>query len=442
MMDNNIFITQLSSFANCSAEEASQCINSLVEWMTDSIISDGQLTISGFGKFHVEKQMEYIQVDSSSGKKHLIPPSLSLSFKAAPLLKDKDKTNIVAFSTMAKVLTEKNKLLPLQAEKMAVGFFKYILIQMEEGKPVNIDGLGEFVLTKVEVDDKVYGKITFLADKILAEKINRPFSYFFPVELNEGINFDDIETKGPDSFVQSSSNAETFLISDSSQSESSQEPIYQEEGDIIENNDTNTNGSVEIDEPVDDDVNDGQIDKSSELALKTEREGMEENIEPETPNYLTSENGSSLNGNLKLLAIAAGICALCIIGILLLRNSGEAQPSVTAATDTTVTQVVEEVKTDTVPMQQENLATTGKADNMPVDNYSELNAKIPYGAYDIVGVQAEISAPAGMDMATIARVYMGSDNPIYLEVMNGGETNPEPGKRIIIPKLRERKIRK
>ena len=180
MMDNNILISQLSSFANCSAEEASMCVKSLVEWITDSIIAEGQLTISGFGKFHVEKHMEYIQIDASSGKKYLIPPSLSLSFKPDPLLDNEDKSKAVTFPTIASVLAAKNKILPLQAEKMAVGFFKFALIQMEERKPVAIDGLGEFVLTKVEVEDKVYGKITYIADKLLSEKINRPFSYFFP----------------------------------------------------------------------------------------------------------------------------------------------------------------------------------------------------------------------------------------------------------------------
>ena len=140
-------------------------------------------------------------------------------------------------------------------------------------------------------------------------------------------------------------------------------------------------------------------------------------------------------------AIAAGICALLIAGILLWNNSGKEQPSVTLATDTTAQQVVE-AKQDSLPEQQESIAASEQAEKTPVDNYAELNAKIPYGAYDIVGVQAEIIAPPGMDMATISRVYMGSDSPIYLVVMNGGETNPGPGSRIIIPKLREHTVRK
>ena len=441
MMDNNILISQLSSFANCSTEEASMCVKSLVEWITDSIIAEGQLTISGFGKFHVEKHMEYIQIDASSGKKYLIPPSLYLSFKPDPLLDNEDKSKAVTFPTIASVLAAKNKILPLQAEKMAVGFFKFALIQMEERKPVAIDGLGEFVLTKVEVEDKVYGKITYIADKLLSEKINRPFSYFFPVELRDGVSFDDIETKGTDTFSQPLSNDDTFLISDSSQSEQFQEADKQDSDIINDNNEAITTDTTEAEKSEDHEKVDGQINGLSESAYKTDSGEHGSYEEQEIPDNSSNGKSGLGNGNLKRLAIAAGICALLIAGILLWNNSGKEQPSVTLATDTTAQQVVE-AKQDSLPEQQESIAASEQAEKTPVDNYAELNAKIPYGAYDIVGVQAEIIAPPGMDMATISRVYMGSDSPIYLVVMNGGETNPEPGSRIIIPKWRERTVRK
>ena len=72
-------------------------------------------------------------------------------------------------------------------------------------------------------------------------------------------------------------------------------------------------------------------------------------------------------------------------------------------------------------------------------DYSALNAQIPYGAYDIVGVDTVITVMKGQDLPTISRIFLGTDIQIYLIVLNEGNNDPQEGERYKIPKLKLRK---
>ena len=71
-----------------------------------------------------------------------------------------------------------------------------------------------------------------------------------------------------------------------------------------------------------------------------------------------------------------------------------------------------------------------------------MNAQLPYGGYDIVGVASTITVPSGMTLQKIARTYLGTDYTEYLVVLNGGNANPQPGQKYMIPKLQLRKARR
>ena len=71
-------------------------------------------------------------------------------------------------------------------------------------------------------------------------------------------------------------------------------------------------------------------------------------------------------------------------------------------------------------------------------DFASLNAKIPYGGYDIIGVASEINVAPGMTLQKIAQIYLGTEHTIYLEVLNDGK-EPQPGEMYKIPVLQLRK---
>ena len=433
-MSNNTLITQLSSFANCSNEETSACVESVVEWMTDTIIEEGELTISGFGKFMIEKHSEYIQLNASYSKRTLIPPSLNLSFIPDPLLEESDKKNAVSFSNIANVLTNKHKLQTFQAEKIAVGLFKFVLMQMDDGKSVFLDRLGEFVLTKVEVDGKVFGKVTFVADKLLAEKVNRPFSYFYPVDLNDGVVFDDIETIDSDVTQNSHLSNNTFLISDDSKISVAEK---ENENSVTEDKMGKESPAANDDFPI------VETEREKLEASNAEMEGKDENVEHTDGAipliHTSSEEPGGNRFKLRNVSIIAAVLVACLALLIVFVNKNNDSNSSDNSGTADIHNVTDNAANNSSQKAKTSSTVEDKNEAVEADAYHEMNSKIPYGAYDIVGVQAEIAAPPGMDMAAIARVYMGADNPTYLVIMNGGITNPEPGTTIIIPKLKERK---
>ena len=66
-----------------------------------------------------------------------------------------------------------------------------------------------------------------------------------------------------------------------------------------------------------------------------------------------------------------------------------------------------------------------------------MNKLIPYGAYDIVGVDTTIVVRPGQSLSFICRAYIGPDMESYIQVLNGIE-NINPGDTIKIPKLQLR----
>ena len=106
---------------------------------------------------------------------------------------------------VAKILTEKNGLEPREASRFAAEMFSVILQRLQEGDTVKVKGLGTFKIINVEARESVsvrtgervvidsHAKVTFTPDTIMRELVNKPFSQFETVVLNDGVEFDDIK---------------------------------------------------------------------------------------------------------------------------------------------------------------------------------------------------------------------------------------------------------
>lgn len=109
----------------------------------------------------------------------------------------------VSIQELAALLVDRAGLNKKEATTFIGAIFDLVQQALETEKIVKIKGLGTFKI--VDVDDREsvnvntgervliegHGKITFAPDSIIKELVNKPFSQFDTVVLNDGVDFDD-----------------------------------------------------------------------------------------------------------------------------------------------------------------------------------------------------------------------------------------------------------
>lgn len=416
-MNYSNLLNILATMMPCPEEKAKAMADELIKWMTDMIVDNQMLTIPGFGKFVVKKDLEYIVSDSTGKKRKLYPPKLTLHFVPASLLNgDEEDSHNAFFSSASEMLVKKCGTEKHVAERFPVQFFRSLMEGMESGELVTVDFLGEFVLTKMKVDDCVYGKIAFNPDEQLAQLVNRPFSFFQPVDLRDNVVLDDTKVLSPleAKTMDKHPEEEVFLISQ-------EEPETPDVVDETENLDEAPQEQEETAEETVETTDSGhQADEDAEL---------EQPVEP-----LMDETATTKRGNWVKWAIA-GLVAACLLLVFLVFKNKE---SVSDDNPQAAAEVADSLVEDSLA------APAVVADNSQPqgDNALDLqalNAQIPYGAYDIVGVDTVITVMPGQTLADISRIFLGTDIQIYLVVLNDGNNDPKEGDKYKIPKLKLRK---
>ncbi|MDE6380300.1 MAG: HU family DNA-binding protein [Muribaculaceae bacterium] len=79
----------MSQRLNAGREETSEMVASLCQVLTETALDGDSVTFPGFGSFETRKRIERIALHPSTGKRMLIPPKITLSFKPSTLLKQK-----------------------------------------------------------------------------------------------------------------------------------------------------------------------------------------------------------------------------------------------------------------------------------------------------------------------------------------------------------------
>ncbi|MBR2777322.1 MAG: HU family DNA-binding protein, partial [Prevotella sp.] len=120
----------------------------------------------------------------------------------------------ITIQELAAALMERNDLNKKEATSFVSAIFDVIQQALETEKIVKIKGLGTFKI--IDVDDREsvnvntgervliegHGKITFTPDPIIKELVNKPFSQFETVVLNDGVDFEDIPDEQPETTEQ------------------------------------------------------------------------------------------------------------------------------------------------------------------------------------------------------------------------------------------------
>jgi nucleoid DNA-binding protein len=348
---------------------------------------------------------------------------------------------------VAKILIEKNGLGQREANQFATEFFSVILSRLQDGETVKVKGLGTFKIINVEARESVsvrtgervvidsHSKVSFTPDTVMKELVNKPFSQFETVVLNDGVEFEDIPDEAAE---EESSVAEEPAVIVEEPAVIAKEPaIIVEEPAVIE--------EPAVEEP------------AAEEPAAEEPENLINFYEEEQPEE--SHWGRWLLAGLVALAlvIAAGYGGYqygrqqtaVLPDTVFVRDTvymAELQDSVEAgASEETI---VNEIAA--TPVAKEEPKETPKAEpkvepkKEEVDQWSAKDERVRLGAYRIVGTSHEVTVLEGQTFYSICRAHLGPDMQCYVEVYNGLPQNPQikAGQVLKIPKLEVKKRRK
>ena len=399
--------------------------------------------------------------------------------------------NKLTLNNIAKVLVEKNGLEPKEAMTFTTAMFDLIHDRLNEEGIVKVKGLGTFKMIRVEARESInvrtgervlidsHAKITFTPDAVMKELVNKPFSQFETVVLNDDVEFTDMKSEETTDETNNSEQSESLVdvVSEGGTPEPAPEPAPEPVAEP-----TPEPAPVVAPEPVaevapeptpvvaPEPVAEVAPEPTPVVAPEPTREvpeptvpsadeESEENTSAVQTCYEEDEEESHWHRNIGWAFLVLVLMAASAVGGYLY---GVGQiPSQTAMADTVSAVKVNPVVTDTLvndSLKADSVAVKTEAkhedkaasEQQPQektsqnlhDKYAEMDARVRTGAYKITGLDREVKVRAGDNLKRIARRELGSDDMVcYIEVFNKMNASAElkEGQTIKIPALKLKK---
>ena len=353
---------------------------------------------------------------------------------------------------IAKVLVEKSGLTQKEANKFATEMFSIIQQRLEEDELVKIKGFGTFKIINVEARESVsvrtgervmidsHAKVTFTPDTVMKELVNKPFSQFETVVLNDGVEFDDVAEDNEEDVAPVEdviSPVEELPVVEMAQVE--------EEPQVVETPQIEEEPQVEEEPQIEEEP---QVEETPMVKLAEDEPVEEEPVADEEP----VEEESSWKKWLLAVAVVLVLMGLSAYGgYYYAMQKMSAQKTETA-----------EIKKDEVAIPEKPVDSVAVAKDTVVaapvevakqevkepaeepDPYAAKDERVRLGAYRIVGTAEEVKVLPGQTFYSICRAHLGPDMQCYVEVYNNLPKDPKikEGQVIKIPKLKPKKKRK
>ena len=377
------------------------------------------------------------------------------------------------------VLMSKNGLGDKESRRFVKAIFDVIQECLDEEKVVKVKGLGTFKI--IEVDDREsinvntgervliegHSKLTFTPDSVMKEIVNKPFSQFETVILNDGVDFPEPAIEEP---ISEEPIPEDPILEDSI----SEEPVAADPG-LSDKSQSEINAEQEIpspEAPIVEFTEDGDKEDTSDVVPPTDEAPTDEEINDEE-----ESSNSTLRWVLSGVVVLLLILAAAYGGYLYGRyeiSEEMAYKQMKAdlkAAEMTVEKAKEAVAKDSVEQEmdatkigaisvdkeqedavkdespKEAIAKDQVAKEQPVkesaDKYEAKDVRVRTGAYRIIGEDRVVKAKAGQTVEDIATRLLGPGMSCYVEVYNNldGKTTLKEGQAIKIPKLQLKKRR-
>ena len=330
--------------------------------------------------------------------------------------------NKLTLNNIARVLVGENGVEQKAATEFATAMFDLIQECINAEGLVKVKGLGTFKKIQVEPRESInvrtgdrvlinsHDKITFTPDSVMKELVNRPFSQFETVVLNDDVEFDDMKSEVPDE---------------------ENRPVEQQEA-VVE----------EPSEAVAEEPSETVAEEPSETVAEEPSETMDDTVLEYDDTDEEMETHRLRNAGLVLLVVVL-MGASAVGGYLygIRQHTSQRMPQETNRVEQTAS-----VKTDTLERDTVKVETPAvKKDTASIDTlekYNAMDVRVRLGAYKIVGMEREVKALTGDNLLRIAKREFGSEDMVcYLEVYNGLEADQklEKGQTIKIPALKWKK---
>ena len=400
---------------------------------------------------------------------------------------------------LAEILVKKNGLNEKEAQDFVVAIFEIVKEGLEQDKLVKIKGFGTFKIIDIDPRASInvntgervliegHQKITFTPDAVMKEMVNRPFSQFETVILNDGVDLSEIDR---------TYNFEPDNNTGVEESETEQDNTQETQDNTQDTQDTQAEVSTEkttiVEEP---ELTIVETTEEPEPTIVETTEEPETTIvetteEPEPPTITSEEvparevvaNGpcdqeeeddddddtaspdvfdddSETSGSYWKWVVAAVVCLILMAaaaygGYMFGLEEGKHQEKKSQIADYAAqldkqtaelrkqrlanqeqaladTSATAKKVADTSPTKKEVSATspaTQSATSTPSaeEDYSRYNTsdvRIRTGAYIIVGIDKTVTAQEGQTIGKIAQSQLGPGMSCYVEAVNGMKEN-------------------
>lgn len=374
----------------------------------------------------------------------------------------------VFMTELADMLAQKAGISKREAQQFLTDFIETIQDGVNNDKLVKIKGLGTFKVIDVDARESVnvntgerviiesHQKLTFTPDAAMKELVNKPFSQFETVVLNDGVEFDDepeveeptIAEETPEPVVEPTPEPEPEPVI---VPEPEPEPVVVPEPEPE---------PVIVPESVPEPVVVPEPEPEPEPMPEPEPEAAPAPVEEEVAEE-AEEKSASYWWLWLLIAIIA--CVISFAGGYLYGRHMEMQelfaedaPADTAAVQAApVVEVKDTAKVDTMQVkpEAEEQAEVKEPEVKQPDpevrqpepepewkKYDAMDVRVRTGAYGIVGTDRMEKVRQGDTMKRIAKRTLGEGMECYIEVYNNMTTNDlKEGQEVKIPQLKLKK---
>ncbi len=353
----------------------------------------------------------------------------------------------------------------IEAEAFVNSMFSVIRQGLEADRQVKIRGFGTFKVIDVEARESVsvntgervviesHRKVTFTPDATMKELVNKPFSLFNTIALNDGVEFDDVDVETP---------PETDLQEQEADVDNQTEaPAAEPEAPAAEPEEA----AAEPEEPV---AEPEEAAAEPEEPVEAPEEAAAEPEEPvEAPEEADDESQSDdvlppKRGRKALKVVLYCLLTLVLMGAsyfvgmhygrfcaggdCIFSHEEAASEPVAVAVDTHEKASKEVQKADTVKptvpdTTAENTVDTVAAMMQTAAGYADKDVRVRTGAYCIVGTDRTVTVRQGESLAALSRRELGPGMDCYVETFNGLRPDAvlKAGQTVRIPKLMHKK---
>ena len=392
-----------------------------------------------------------------------------------------------SIQSVAEILVEKATVTKKASVGFATAMFEVIQEGLDRDGIVKVKGLGTFKVIDVEDRESVnvntgervlisgHSKITFTPDTTMKELVNRPFSQFETVILNDGVSFEDMAAEQAaaeaEAFPESNAPIEKFFEGEESEKETvkdnrivNEETVAQEETTASEEDAETIEFTVTEEVPtVTEEVTIPKEEKADEPVAIEPMMAESEINEPVVIETSTDKSvlwllpfvvilliGTTCAGYwygrqsvIEEMAIQPEQQALVVEDTIANDTIEKVAVNPTAVVDTTEVSTQQEVQEPVEPVKVEQPKPVDQpkkveqSQTSAFDQYEKMDSRVRTGAYKIIGTAEVITVKPGQTLKRLSRTYLGEGMECYMEVYNGisVDTPLKVGQQIKIPKL-------